>query len=403
MAINAIFPTGVTEITVNGLHQWDYGRTLRIESADLPSSVEVHFAYPGMREAIVRACESVRGVAEVVIPDTCLEQTAPITAWVFAIDGTRGKTLKTITITVIPRAQPQPPSFPEEYTDKYTELIDAVEALLVAVKNGDYNDIMAENMVHKSGDTMTGPLTVPGLNAVHGVGNPDRASVSFYTRGNFDKGNPGGGLILRQTDSGRFMAVIALNPDQDDKELHKDRHQEWYCFPTPDPGLTEQQVYYVHTTKNAVAVEHGGTGATTAAAARTNLGVEAKENCVTSTTDRTLAGQKVWGSTGTLGAVLNHGIYVFSIEGKLYDSETGETYRARCSTVVDVNYASANTRFVSCVFSEFKCRLLFKTPNVTKPEFYVDVVHEDNYETYDGIWELDVYAKPLFLYELTYG
>ena len=47
---------------------------------------------------------------------------------------------------------------------------------------------------------------------------------------------------------------------------------EWYQLPIVTTGLTEVKKYDILTSKNAVTIDQGGTGATTAAAARTNLG-----------------------------------------------------------------------------------------------------------------------------------
>lgn len=127
MTLKAIIPSGQTELTVNGLHQWDYGQKLEIHSSELPAIVEVHFACAGMKEAVVRVCETVDGVAVAAIPDRCLEQTTPITAWVYEIDDTAGFTTKTITLPIIPRTKPQPgKSVPEEFIDKYAEAISAL-------------------------------------------------------------------------------------------------------------------------------------------------------------------------------------------------------------------------------------------------------------------------------------
>lgn len=137
MGIKAIFPPGVTELIVNGLHQWDYGRKLEIYSDDLSAEIEVHFACAGMDEATVRCCNVTLGVAKAVIPDMCLEQTSPIKAWVYEIGTTSGVTTKTITLTVTPRAKPQASEFtPDEYSDKYTELIAAVNEQVATLKEG---------------------------------------------------------------------------------------------------------------------------------------------------------------------------------------------------------------------------------------------------------------------------
>lgn len=138
MSIKAIFPAGVTEITVNGLHQWDYGRKLEIHSADLPAEFEVHFACAGMQDAVVRVCNAVNGVTETVIPDICLEQIGPVTAWVYIINGTEGVTAKTISLPIIARPRPQITSTdPSDFSDKYTELISEVNAQVESLKAGD--------------------------------------------------------------------------------------------------------------------------------------------------------------------------------------------------------------------------------------------------------------------------
>lgn len=138
MSIKAIFPAGVTDITVNGLHQWDYGQKLEIQADDLPGVIEVHFAHAGARDAVVRVCEVVEGVAETTIPDACLEQTSPVLAWVYVVDDTAGATVKTIVLPIIARAQPQASATePAAFSDKYTELITAVNAQVEALKRGE--------------------------------------------------------------------------------------------------------------------------------------------------------------------------------------------------------------------------------------------------------------------------
>lgn len=127
MNLCVIFPPGVTALTVNGLCQWDYGRKLEIQVDDMPETVEVHFACPGMTEAEVRRCENNTGVVEVAIPDKCLEQTAPIKAWVFAINGAEGFTAKTVTLNVSARTRPKSgAAVPEEHHDQYTSAVDAL-------------------------------------------------------------------------------------------------------------------------------------------------------------------------------------------------------------------------------------------------------------------------------------
>lgn len=134
MNLKAIFPPGAKEIIVNGLHQWDYGRTLLIQSSDLPAIVEVHFSCLGMKEAVVRTCDVTAGEALVVIPDRCLEQTSPIYAWIYVVGNTHGLTAKTVILPIIARTRPASiESIPVEISDKYTEAVSAMNAAIDSV------------------------------------------------------------------------------------------------------------------------------------------------------------------------------------------------------------------------------------------------------------------------------
>ena len=138
MNLTAVIPEGVTELTVNGLTQWDYGRRLEIHADDLPALVEVHFSCPSMQDAIVRVGSAANGSVAVTIPDQCLEQSLPITAWVYEIGETSGKTIKTLTLNVQARKRPQTVESldPENY-DKYTEAVGAMNEAVETLQRGD--------------------------------------------------------------------------------------------------------------------------------------------------------------------------------------------------------------------------------------------------------------------------
>lgn len=138
MSIKATFPAGVQALTVNGLHQWDYGQALEIEAPDLPALVEVHFACAGMLEAVVRSCALADGKVTAAIPDICLEQTTPVVAWVYEVGETSGRTTRTVTLPIIQRAKPQGSvTISPAMSDKYTELAAAVNALVEGIKSGE--------------------------------------------------------------------------------------------------------------------------------------------------------------------------------------------------------------------------------------------------------------------------
>ena len=139
MALKVTIPSGMTGVTVNGPHQWDYGQVLEITAPDIGSDVvEVHFACRSMTEAIVRPCAFTNGVGTVTLPDQCLEQTSPITAWIYRIDGFQGYTAATITMTITARPRPGAANeMPMGVADKYTELITEVNHSVNSLKEGD--------------------------------------------------------------------------------------------------------------------------------------------------------------------------------------------------------------------------------------------------------------------------
>ncbi len=136
MAIKATFNTDETSITLQALHQWDYGQEIEIEADDIPESIiQVHFANAGMTEAIVHSCTFASGKGVVPIPNQCLEKTSPITAWIYEIekgsDGfVRCRTTKTITIPIVERTRPSnAENVPQVAVDTASELIAEVNKL----------------------------------------------------------------------------------------------------------------------------------------------------------------------------------------------------------------------------------------------------------------------------------
>ena len=139
MAIKVNIPSGQNTATVSGLYQWDYGQVLEIESADLGNMIgEVHFACSSMSEAVVVSCNFTEGLGSVTIPDECLEQSSNITAWIYEISGTQGRTRKVITIYVTARTRPSVgQDIPTEISNRYTELITEVNKAVDKLENGD--------------------------------------------------------------------------------------------------------------------------------------------------------------------------------------------------------------------------------------------------------------------------
>lgn len=109
--------------------------------------------------------------------------------------------------------------------------------------------------VKKSGDTMTGTLKV--ANSLQVYGDAWR-SIGFETADGKDRAS----MMISNTN------VIHFNV-RETGATYADR----YKLPNPTAGKTAESWYDILTTKNAVTIAQGGTGATTAANARKNLAV----------------------------------------------------------------------------------------------------------------------------------
>lgn len=100
--IQAIFPNGINTITVQGLTQWDYGQTLSISGITLADGTQVHFGNKNRETAYVYAVAN----NTVDIPDTLLQESQTIYAWIYVASATEGETIKTIILPVIARKRP---------------------------------------------------------------------------------------------------------------------------------------------------------------------------------------------------------------------------------------------------------------------------------------------------------
>ena len=104
----------------------------------------------------------------------------------------------------------------------------------------------------------------------------DSASVEYHGY----KANYGGRAYINQT-SGKSDGT------------GKTGYYERYFFPTPDANMTSNADYSILTSKEAVSIARGGTGATSAYAARQNLGLGGSANLLSGTlgtTEVTLSG-----------------------------------------------------------------------------------------------------------------
>lgn len=111
------------------------------------------------------------------------------------------------------------------------------------------------SLVQKTGDTMSGHLGIMG----------DWIGVNFK-----DANNENRGVIycVPGSDSDTAVSGLRFGVKRTDSSYY-----DYYTLPLSTSGLTSSKWHNILTTKNAVTVAQGGTGATTAANARANLGI----------------------------------------------------------------------------------------------------------------------------------
>lgn len=132
--IVAEFTNETNDLTTENLYQWDSYQTLRISGIDFGSvTPRVHFANKKSSEALVVEGDLQRAYLYVSIPNSLLTQKYDIVAYVYTNTGLTSKTIKSITIPVIPRLKPSEYYQP---TDEDIAQIEAIELEAKAIIDG---------------------------------------------------------------------------------------------------------------------------------------------------------------------------------------------------------------------------------------------------------------------------
>ena len=111
-------------VVTDEIWQWNYGQVLRIQGLRLPRATEVHFSMGNVSKT--RIGTTTDNVTDVVIPDSLIEQSGRLKAYVYLHVGEDdGETEYEIMIPIKARAEP------EEYDsqEEYTALVQAIELL----------------------------------------------------------------------------------------------------------------------------------------------------------------------------------------------------------------------------------------------------------------------------------
>lgn len=91
----------------DSLYQWDINQELIINGLGLSVAPEIHFTNANMSKAIVRQATLERGVITVGIPNSLLQESLTIKAYVGVYEGDTFKVIETIEIPIIAKARPE--------------------------------------------------------------------------------------------------------------------------------------------------------------------------------------------------------------------------------------------------------------------------------------------------------
>lgn len=144
--IKAEFNESINDLTTENLYQWDSYQTLVISGIDFEAvSPKVHFCNKKSIEALaVQGILKNDGTCEVSIPNTLLGEKYDILAYIYTNIGLTYKTIKSITIPIIPRLKPTNYSQPSnEEIAEIKEMELQAKAILNGLYVSDYDSTKA--------------------------------------------------------------------------------------------------------------------------------------------------------------------------------------------------------------------------------------------------------------------
>lgn len=106
--------------------QWNYGQILQLHGLDLPKATEVHFSHSNIGgDALIRIGTTTDKITEVAIPESFLEHSGKVTAYVYCSTVDHGQTEYKTYFRVEARAKPEAWDKPED-AEIFHEAIEAV-------------------------------------------------------------------------------------------------------------------------------------------------------------------------------------------------------------------------------------------------------------------------------------
>ena len=129
--IRAVFsPGNYTTTAVRAdrkpIWQWNYGQILQLHGLDLPKATEVHFSHSNISgDALIRIGTTTDKITEVAIPESFLEHSGKVTAYVYCSTVDHGQTEYKTYFKIEARAKPEAWDKPED-AEIFHEAIEAV-------------------------------------------------------------------------------------------------------------------------------------------------------------------------------------------------------------------------------------------------------------------------------------
>lgn len=129
--IRAVFSSGNYTTTAvradrKPIWQWNYGQILQLHGLDLPKATEVHFSHSNISgDALIRIGTTTDKITEVAIPESFLEHSGKVTAYVYCSTVDHGQTEYKTYFRVEARAKPEAWDKPED-AELFHEAIEAV-------------------------------------------------------------------------------------------------------------------------------------------------------------------------------------------------------------------------------------------------------------------------------------
>lgn len=125
--IKANFTAYDTYIT-DSLYQWDKNQVLTVEGLNITVAPEVHFSNAEMDRAIVRQAQIENGVLSVKIPNSVLQSSLTVLAYIGIYEGDTFKIIEVVEIPIIAKKKPE--DYTLEVTDEEVYSFKAMENLV---------------------------------------------------------------------------------------------------------------------------------------------------------------------------------------------------------------------------------------------------------------------------------